>query len=98
MAVKYDFAIIEDDPYGYLTLPKYEKPNIGGSGNNELKNDLEIDDYLKNHLTPSYLELDTTGRVLRVETFSKLFAPGLRLGFIVGHKKSLTQLRIIVTL
>lgn len=89
LAVKYDFAIIEDDPYGYLTLPKYEKPNIGGSGsgNNELKNDLEIDDYLKNHLTPSYLELDTTGRVLRVETFSKLFAPGLRLGFIVGHKK-----------
>ena len=24
LAVKYDFAIIEDDPYGYLTLPKYE--------------------------------------------------------------------------
>ncbi|CAX42383.1 aromatic amino acid aminotransferase, putative [Candida dubliniensis CD36] len=87
LAVKHDFAIIEDDPYGYLTLPKYEKPNIAGGNINELKNDLTIDDYLKNHLTPSYLELDTTGRVFRVETFSKLFAPGLRLGFVVGHKK-----------
>ncbi|KAF8005403.1 hypothetical protein HF325_000860 [Metschnikowia pulcherrima] len=82
LAEKYDFAIIEDDPYGYLTLPPYKE--------SEVKTGpplLEIDDYLKNHLTPSYITIDTSGRVLRVETFSKLFAPGLRLGFLVGHKK-----------
>ncbi|KAM9904831.1 hypothetical protein OXX79_002500 [Metschnikowia pulcherrima] len=82
LAEKYDFAIIEDDPYGYLTLPPYKESEVKTGPPS-----LEIDDYLKNHLTPSYITIDTSGRVLRVETFSKLFAPGLRLGFLVGHKK-----------
>lgn len=81
LAEKYDFAIIEDDPYGYLTLPPYSKPE----GVDKLAK-LTIEDYLGDHLVPSYLTVDTSGRVLRIETFSKLFAPGLRLGFIVGHK------------
>lgn len=82
LAEKYDFAIIEDDPYGYLTLPPYSKPE----GLHNLNDFLTIEDYLKDHLVPSYLTIDTSGRVLRIETFSKLFAPGLRLGFLVGHK------------
>lgn len=82
LAEKYDFAIIEDDPYGYLTLPPYSKPE----GLHKLNDYLTVDDYLQDHLVPSYLTIDTTGRVLRIETFSKLFAPGLRLGFMVGHK------------
>ncbi|KAI5964955.1 ARO9 [Candida margitis] len=90
LAEEHNFVIIEDDPYGYLTLPKYDASRF--SSNNkvdpaELKNNLTIEDYLFNHLTPSYLELDTTGRVIRVETFSKLFAPGLRLGFVIAHAK-----------
>ncbi|RCK56226.1 Aromatic amino acid aminotransferase 2 [Candida viswanathii] len=84
LAEKYDFAIIEDDPYGYLTLPAYKKPDFNGQPKNV--SDITVEDYLKNHLTPSYLEIDTTGRVIRVETFSKLFAPGLRLGFVIAHK------------
>lgn len=82
LAEKYDFAIIEDDPYGYLTFPPYSKPE----GLHKLDDFLTIDDYLQDHLVPSYLTIDTTGRVLRIETFSKLFAPGMRLGFLVGHK------------
>lgn len=90
LAEEHNFVIIEDDPYGYLTLPKYNSSRF--SSNNkvdpaDLKNDLTIEEYLSDHLTPSYLELDTTGRVIRVETFSKLFAPGLRLGFVIAHKK-----------
>lgn len=82
LAEKHDFAIVEDDPYGYLTLPPYTKPE----GLHSLNEFLTIEDFLKDHLVPSYLTIDTTGRVLRIETFSKLFAPGLRLGFLVGHK------------
>lgn len=82
LAEKYDFAIIEDDPYGYLTLPPYAEP----SNIHSVKDYLSVEEYLKDHLVPSYLTIDTSGRVLRIETFSKLFAPGLRLGFIVGHK------------
>ncbi|KAI5954941.1 ARO9 [Candida jiufengensis] len=82
LATDYDFIIIEDDPYGYLTLPKYQPPK---KNQFDLKDHLTLDDYLKNHLTPSYLEIDDIGRVIRVETFSKLFAPGLRLGFIIAE-------------
>lgn len=83
LAEEYDLAIIEDDPYGYLTLQPWAKPaNIF-----KLNEFLEVDEYIANHITPSYLTIDTSGRVIRIETFSKLFAPGLRLGFIVAHKK-----------
>lgn len=82
LAEKHDFAIIEDDPYGYLSLPPFRKPDPF------LKLDefLTVDEFIEDHLTPSYLRLDTSGRVIRIETFSKLFAPGLRLGFIVANK------------
>lgn len=92
LAEKYDFAIIEDDPYGYLTLPTYTKPDLTKNPTRN-KSDITVDDYLKNHLTPSYLELDTTGRVIRVETFSKLFAPGLRLGFVIAHVKIIEAIK-----
>lgn len=82
LAEKYDFAIIEDDPYGYLSLPAYRPPQ----GIFQLKEFLTVDEYIADHLVPSYLTIDTTGRVIRIETFSKLFAPGLRLGFMVAHK------------
>lgn len=83
LAEKYDFIIIEDDPYGYLTLPPFKKPD----GVVKLDEFITVEEYLKDHVTPSYLTIDTKGRVLRIETFSKLFAPGLRIGFIVGHKR-----------
>lgn len=35
-------------------------------------------------LGPSYLSLDTDGRVIRLDTFSKILAPGLRLGWVTG--------------
>lgn len=82
LAEKHDFLIIEDDPYGYLTLPPYKKPD----GMVKLDDFITTDDYINHHLTPSYLTIDTKGRVLRLETFSKLFCPGIRIGFIVAHK------------
>jgi len=34
----------------------------------------------------SYLSLDTDGRVLRFDSFSKVFSAGIRLGWATGHK------------
>ncbi|KAI5958578.1 ARO9 [Candida theae] len=96
LAEEHNFVIIEDDPYGYLTLPKYDSSRFSSNDQvdpADLKNDITIEDYLTNHLTPSYLEIDTTGRVIRVETFSKLFAPGLRLGFVIAHAKIIDAIR-----
>lgn len=89
LASVHDFVIIEDDPYGYLTLPPFSTPNIL-----ELqKASLSVDEYIRHHLIPSYLHLDTEGRVIRIETFSKVFSPGLRLGYIIAHKKIIEVIR-----
>ncbi|ODV94007.1 hypothetical protein PACTADRAFT_29189, partial [Pachysolen tannophilus NRRL Y-2460] len=45
-------------------------------------------------LPSSYLTIDTVGRVIRCESFSKIFAPGLRLGFIVCHKEFTQRINI----
>lgn len=78
LAEKHDFIIIEDDPYGYLVYPKYGAPNTYDQPN------FSVAEY-KKILTPSYLTIDTSGRVIRLDTYSKLFAPGLRLGFITAN-------------
>ncbi|KAI3403534.2 ARO9 [Candida oxycetoniae] len=92
LAELHDFIIIEDDPYGYLTLPRYgtttttTTTTAAAAAAAAAPKEVTVDEYLKSHLTPSFLEIDTRGRVIRVETFSKLFAPGLRLGFIIAHE------------
>lgn len=60
LARKYDFLIIEDDPYYFL---QFNKP-----------------------WTPSFLSMDTDGRVIRSDSFSKVLSAGLRIGFISGPK------------
>jgi 2-aminoadipate transaminase len=37
-------------------------------------------------------ELDTTGRVITLFTFSKIFAPGFRVGWVIGHPEILDKL------
>ncbi|KAG0684407.1 hypothetical protein C6P40_002919 [Pichia californica] len=78
LAETYNFIILEDEPYSYLNFDKYNDPNT----NFNLTNDEFI-----NSLNPSYKTIDVSDRVIRVETFSKIFAPGMRLGFIVAHPK-----------
>lgn len=36
-------------------------------------------------LTPSYLSIDTDSRVVRLDSWSKVLAPGLRLGWVTAH-------------
>lgn len=75
-----DVIIVEDDPYFFLQYPEYnaadsvtEGPEFVGS-----------DEFLRS-LTPSMLQFDHQGRVIRLESFSKTLAPGLRLGYFVAN-------------
>lgn len=58
LAERYQFLILEDDPYCRLW---YERPP-----------------------PPSLYSLAPTGRVIRLESFSKILAPGLRLGWMLA--------------
>lgn len=61
LAVKYDFVIVEDDPYSAFV---YEPTD-----------------------TTPLKALDRDGRVIYISTFSKILAPGLRLGWIVSNRE-----------
>ncbi|KAI1848663.1 hypothetical protein JX265_011486 [Neoarthrinium moseri] len=78
IAVKHDLYILEDDPYYFLNMER-----AGYNGTTPQSLTLDPDDYLQ-HLPTSYLSLDTSGRVLRIDTTSKILAPGLRCGWITG--------------
>lgn len=73
-----DIIIVEDDPYFFLQFPSSK---LDGESNNEVvPNDAFVES-----LSPSFLRYDYQGRVIRLESFSKTLAPGLRLGYFVAN-------------
>ncbi|KAI0672751.1 pyridoxal phosphate-dependent transferase [Trametes maxima] len=68
IAQRFDLMIIEDDPYYYL---QYDEPSAPTTS-------------FSTPFARSLLSLDTDGRVLRVDSFSKIMAPGMRLGWITS--------------
>ncbi|KAG8812930.1 hypothetical protein FRC17_001750 [Serendipita sp. 399] len=76
LAVKYDFIICEDDPYYYLQEGKY----VSANERQVMEPSVGVDVFFE-ELEPSYLSFDSTGHVIRMDTFSKTLGPGLRLGW-----------------
>ncbi|KAK7414821.1 hypothetical protein QQX98_006336 [Neonectria punicea] len=74
VAEHHDLYIIEDDPYYFLSL---------GDGVHDSSTE---NDYRK-RLPVSYLSLDISGRVLRLDSASKILAPGLRFGWVTGSSQ-----------
>jgi aromatic amino acid aminotransferase I len=74
VAQKHDLYIVEDEPYYYLQLPtfKAEEPSR---------------DTQARGLIPSYLSLDVDGRVLRMDSLSKVLAPGSRTGWVTASQQ-----------
>lgn len=79
VAERHDLIIIEDDPYYFLQL---------GQSNEPLPT--SADEYLAT-LPKSYLSLDTSGRVLRLDATSKILSPGLRAGCVTGSEQLINQ-------
>merc|ERR1712037_1013912 len=46
----------------------------------------------KDSRPPSFLTLDTQGRVLRFDSFSKILSSGIRLGFVTGPKELIQRI------
>lgn len=61
LAEEYNFYVIEDDPYGFITFTETIPPRLKS--------------------------IDKNGRVIYLSTLSKIFGPGLRMGWAVGPKE-----------
>lgn len=70
VAQRWDVIIVEDEPYYYLQM--------GKSTANQ-----SPEEFLAG-LIPSYLSMDVDGRVLRMDSFSKVVVPGSRLGWVTA--------------
>jgi len=79
VAQKHDLYILEDEPYYYLQMPSHTNP-VARSTSDE---PFDSNAFLKS-LVPSLLSLDTDGRVMRMDSFSKVIAPGTRVGWITA--------------
>ncbi|KAI4496997.1 hypothetical protein M0802_007945 [Mischocyttarus mexicanus] len=68
LACEYDFLILDDDPYCFLSY--------------------------NDETPPSFLSLDTEGRVIRVDSFSKVISSGMRIGFITAPAPILSSIEL----
>lgn len=80
IAERHDLLILEDDPYFFLRLnnsptPADTTPSFSPLG------------HFWKSLPTSYLSLDKSGRVIRMESSSKILAPGLRCGWLTASKQ-----------
>lgn len=77
VARKHDLFIIEDEPYYFLQMQPY-----AGRGASEPEPQT-VDEFVAS-LIPSLISIDVDGRVMRMDSFSKVLVPGSRLGWITA--------------
>eukprot|EP00747_Dinoflagellata_sp_TGD_P160837 gnl/TRDRNA2_/TRDRNA2_178024_c2_seq2.p1 gnl/TRDRNA2_/TRDRNA2_178024_c2~~gnl/TRDRNA2_/TRDRNA2_178024_c2_seq2.p1 ORF type:complete len:241 (+),score=40.26 gnl/TRDRNA2_/TRDRNA2_178024_c2_seq2:474-1196(+) len=75
LATRFDFVIVEDDAYFY------QQHVVRGTAVAAAATEEDVPGL---RLGPSFLSVDTGGRVLRLDSFSKWLAPGFRLGWVSG--------------
>jgi aromatic amino acid aminotransferase I len=80
VAQKHDVFIIEDEPYYFLQMEPYGKQGSTSSATTT------IDSFLDS-LIPTFLSMDVDGRVLRMDSFSKVVVPGSRLGWVTASEQ-----------
>ena len=83
VAEKHDLIIVEDDAYMFLGPFKdcTKRPSLNGD---RIHSDPK--DYLATFI-PSYLSMDHSGRVVRLDSTSKILSPGLRVGWVTASSQ-----------
>jgi len=76
---EHDVFIVEDDPYYLLQMGEYNK----SSSENGHSTEKRVESYMAS-LPGTFLSMDSSGRVLRLDSFSKILSPGSRMGWATG--------------
>ena len=80
-AQKHDLYILEDEPYYFLQMQAYTGPTAP-----DVPPPSSHDAFIS-ALVPSYLSMDVDGRVMRLDSLSKVLAPGSRVGWITASEQ-----------
>lgn len=80
VAQRHDLIMLEDDPYYWLQMDGYTHNSYDPKGDASECTPSQ----LLEMIVPSYLKLDVDGRVIRMDSFSKVVSPGLRVGWITA--------------
>ncbi|KAH6887072.1 pyridoxal phosphate-dependent transferase [Thelonectria olida] len=91
VAQEHDLIILEDDPYYFLQMDPITPPSETNGLPRPPRPSAET---LLAAIVPSYLSLDTDGRVIRMDSFSKVVSPGLRLGWISASQQIVERYKI----
>lgn len=78
---KHDVFIIEDEPYYFLQMQPY-----AGAGAEGVPPPSSVEEFLEG-LVPSLLSMDVDGRVMRLDSFSKVVVPGSRTGWVTASEQ-----------
>ncbi|KAK2763102.1 hypothetical protein FQN54_009736 [Arachnomyces sp. PD_36] len=103
LCCQYNIVIVEDEPYWHLQYPSAERLAAQYKGN---KPTATTQGHAQNYnsdgkssgfefldsLVPSYLSIDSQGRVVCLDTFSHSIAPGSRLGWLTAQPRIVEQI------
>lgn len=78
VAQKHDIYILEDEPYYFLQMEPYKSTTS--------KAPSDVKEFIES-LIPTYVSLDVDGRVMRLDSFSKVLMPGSRHGWVVASEQ-----------
>ncbi|KAL7942336.1 pyridoxal phosphate-dependent transferase [Trichoderma barbatum] len=81
VAQKHDIFILEDEPYYFLQMQPYT-----GRGQPDAPAPTNVEEFVSS-LIPTYVSMDVDGRVMRMDSLSKVLVPGSRLGWIVASEQ-----------
>ncbi|CAI6099932.1 unnamed protein product [Clonostachys chloroleuca] len=81
VAQKHDIYILEDEPYYFLQMQPYT-----GADQPPADAPASVDEFVSS-LIPSLVSIDIDGRVMRMDSFSKVLIPGSRMGWVVASEQ-----------
>lgn len=87
IAQEHDLIILEDDPYYFLQMDPFSPQ----AREDPMTCSPQKPSNLLKSIVPSYLSMDTDGRVVRMDSFSKVVSPGVRLGWLTAPQQVIEQ-------